>query len=63
MICMCGKAKTSVKDVRPFEDGRTIWRRRVCKKCGKSFSTFEVDSTRFAVGGKIDWRSQGNTGK
>jgi transcriptional regulator NrdR family protein len=58
MICKCGKSKTSVADSRPFNDGKAVWRRRVCKKCDKSFVTFEVDSSQVSMGGKITWRSQ-----
>lgn len=42
MVCqLCGSNKTSVIDSRHNEDG-TVRRRRICKKCGTRFTTFEV---------------------
>ena len=40
MKCVKCKSETKVKDSRTHQD--TIRRRRICKKCGHRFFTFEV---------------------
>ncbi len=37
----CNNQHTNVSNTRSTEQGKSIWRRRVCKKCKKLFSTYE----------------------
>ena len=50
MFCInCFHSKTSVANSRPHKKQPSVWRRRVCSKCGSVFTTLErpslVDST------------------
>ena len=40
MICSCGAA-SAVKDTRQINDGKNVWRRRICIGCGAQFTTVE----------------------
>ena len=45
MFCIhCFHSKTSVTNSRPHKKTPSIWRRRTCEACGKSFSTRERPS-------------------
>jgi transcriptional repressor NrdR len=37
----CREDWNDVKNSRPTKDGDQIWRRRICRKCGKTFTTYE----------------------
>ncbi len=37
----CGQEKDRVVDSRPYQDGRSVRRRRECESCGKRFTTYE----------------------
>ena len=38
----CGHLGTRVLDTRPYNDGKSIKRRRECEECARRFTTFEV---------------------
>lgn len=37
----CREDWNDVKNSRPTKSGNQIWRRRLCRKCGKTFTTYE----------------------
>ena len=41
----CGCEESKVIDSRPTDDGERIRRRRECLKCGKRFTTYEMDES------------------
>ena len=54
MICqLCGSDETSVVDSRHNED-ETVRRRRICKKCGTRFTTFEITMDEYFTLRKIE---------
>lgn len=54
MVCqLCGSRKFSVIDSRHNEDG-TVRRRRICKKCGTRFTTFEITMDEYFTLRKIE---------
>ena len=42
----CNARHSTVRDSRSHDDGKTIYRRRLCNKCGKRWSTTEVRSNK-----------------
>lgn len=45
-ICSC-RGRSNCYDSRPSD--KSIWRRRVCKSCGKRWSTFEIGMEEFEL--------------
>lgn len=41
MCPYCREDWNDVKNSRPTDSGSQIWRRRLCRKCGKTFTTYE----------------------
>ena len=50
---VCPKCKSESKVVNTRLSGSLVWRRRVCNKCGKTWSTYEIEATQFAYMGLI----------
>lgn len=42
MRCTCGSEESKVIDSRAVEENNSIRRRRVCEKCGRRFTTYEI---------------------